>query len=132
MARRDLGPCLRSLIDVGPDGVVQPNLSLLDQHHDGCGCELLGDGSSVEDAAGHDRSIGLEVGDPVSLLPNDPAFFDHRDSAAGDATGLHLACDVGVYLVGLRGLDSGLAETSACFAQPTQQPYWCGDGVYRS
>src|SRR5262245_3937434 len=121
MARSDIGPRLRRLIDVGANGAVQPNLSLLDQHHDSRGGELLGDGSHPEDAAGLDRSIGLEVGGPVSLLQNDLAIFDYRDSDARDAAGLHLAGDVSVYLVGLRKLNSApvirLAETSAYFGQ---------------
>jgi hypothetical protein len=72
----------RKLRDVLADRIVDREFAVTREQQDGCGGELLGHGSSLEDRVLADRHVVLEIGHAVAF-DHDPLAVDgHADRAA--------------------------------------------------
>src|SRR2546427_13012496 len=103
VAHRDRLPRLRRARQVPPDGIVELDLTLLDEQHDGRRGELLGHRRQLEHGVRRHRHVVLEVRVPIAARLQELALADDRQGRARDVAPLHLDLDVIVDRVGVRG-----------------------------
>ncbi len=83
VADRDRLPVVRHLRNVLPDVVVERQMPLLRGKDDACGHELLRGGGDVEDAAGGDQDVVLQVRHPKPTPIDELSIADHTQRATG-------------------------------------------------
>ena len=75
------------------DRVVQADLSLFDEHHDGYGGNRLGHRSQAEDRVLGHRSLGFDIRQALSLKVRDSALAGNQRNGAGDVAGVDVTLD---------------------------------------
>src|SRR6185436_7571244 len=74
--------------------IIQLELALLDQPHDGGRRELLGYGREFKDCVRRDRRIIFEIGKPIAIHLDDFSIFDDYKRESRNTALLHLVLNV--------------------------------------